>query len=760
MTSSVKLNDLTKWAVSTYSNTQTVKKNTSSKDESDLKLTQKDMVPYEPKGKEKYKYIFENTKQIKIGENPIEIDLTGIRSTDEVVIDFNRILNVKKGDLAIIQGEVFKCNPVALNLKHIPLILKRLECIDRRIYDLKIYESDMFMKFRGHPNIISLYSYWSEAANNRYTYKNLIQLYEEATYGDLLRTVILNPIRPSSRLILKYLADISKGLVTIHGSGLVHAAIKPSNIFISSDNTAKIGEFKKVELDSARQTHQLFSKVLIGHAIPKTLIYWAPELLKMEKYTVSADMWALGVTLYQVVTGEHPFNVINEEKFRTEVISGQVDWARLEAYPKIKIVIQNLLKTNPDKRWTASQVLEYCQNDFAIDIQRVWKGHRQRQEFKRICTALVKIQANIKGFLTRNHYLRDLILCKENAALMIQKKFRSHRVSRFYRGIRKCISRCQANALARQQRRAYLKMKLDVMMAQAFIRRYLATKWYQGLKQQRYELETYLDGLNEMINKYNQGAENFKNQFTTKTIAAPLKYLQSFEQYELTKGKTYGADKSHIPESTQLHNEYEKLLEEKVKLEKKLKMNKNEKVKTYDEEEQDAELQETLGDRYQDFKPMMSNIKQNMKKVAELVNKSYRLDLKLQHPYNYSKWDQMHEPFNVVENVLKDDDSVYKGLNPILDFTLHNGLVCFVSEIRLYPGDCGPANVEIYLSDTFEKWTFVKDYKCTREGEQKMILPGELYGKFLRIKCLNNVRGGNISSIKQIIVIGLAKEMY
>jgi len=68
----------------------------------------------------------------------------------------------------------------------------------------------------------------------------------------MLRTVILNPVRPSNKLVIKYLADITKALSTIHGARLVHAGIRPSNLFIGEGNTIKIGEFKKVELDSAR----------------------------------------------------------------------------------------------------------------------------------------------------------------------------------------------------------------------------------------------------------------------------------------------------------------------------------------------------------------------------------------------------------------------------------------------------------------------------------------------------------------------------
>ena len=61
----------------------------------------------------------------------------------------------------------------------------------------------------------------------------------------MLRTVILNPVRPSNRLVLKYVCDIAKALVSIHNSNIIHGAVKPTNIYISEKNNAMLGEFKK-----------------------------------------------------------------------------------------------------------------------------------------------------------------------------------------------------------------------------------------------------------------------------------------------------------------------------------------------------------------------------------------------------------------------------------------------------------------------------------------------------------------------------------
>lgn len=160
------------------------------------------------------------------------------------------------------------------------------------------------MRFRGHPNIISLYSYWTEKASSPYQFKTLVKLFEEATLGDVLSSVVLSNTRPSYRMVMKYLTEICKGLSSLHNCGIVHGNIKPSSLYLSNENVIMIGELGKVKLDAARQTHSLFSKVMIADAMPKTLIYWAPELLRSERATVKSDIWALGITLYQIMTGE------------------------------------------------------------------------------------------------------------------------------------------------------------------------------------------------------------------------------------------------------------------------------------------------------------------------------------------------------------------------------------------------------------------------------------------------------------------------
>jgi len=64
---------------------------------------------------------------------------------------------------------------------------------------------------------------------------------------------------------------------------------------------------------------------------------------------------------------------------------------------------------------------------------------------------------------------------------------------------------------------------------------------------------------------------------------------------------------------------------------------------------------------------------------------------------------------------------------------------------------------QIFVSNTLDgKWTFVKSFECNRGmGMTKMVIPGEYIAKHLRVRCVNNIRGGNIVSVRLIMVKGL-----
>jgi hypothetical protein len=200
----------------------------------------------------------------------------------------------------------------------------------------------------------------------------------------------------------------------------------------------------------------------------------------------------------------------------------------------------------------------------------------------------------------------------------------------------------------------------------------------------------------------------------------------------------------------QLNSEYEKILEENKRMGDQ-KPSQDEGLLN------EKNLREQLGDRYDELGDIIKKAKEDLLRVSQLSKQAIPLQIKMQHPYTYSKWDSIHEPYNVVENILKDDESVYKALTPDLDFTVASGNLAYIAEVVIFPGDCGPSTVELYWSNTADKWTLVKSYTCTRAGEQRLTLPGEVITKYLRVRCVNNVRGGNLVNIRYLAIKGLTK---
>ncbi|HYO79236.1 MAG TPA: protein kinase, partial [Thermoanaerobaculia bacterium] len=90
--------------------------------------------------------------------------------------------------------------------------------------------------------------------------------------------------------------QIASGLHHIHHLGIVHLDLKPSNVLVDDDGRAKIMEF-----GLAIESRQVLDRKIRG-----TLQYMAPEVLKQDRVDSRADLYALGMTLYETVTGALP----------------------------------------------------------------------------------------------------------------------------------------------------------------------------------------------------------------------------------------------------------------------------------------------------------------------------------------------------------------------------------------------------------------------------------------------------------------------
>ena len=123
-----------------------------------------------------------------------------------------------------------------------------------------------------------------------------------------------------------------------------------------------------------------------------------------------------------------------------------------------------------------------------------------------------------------------------------------------------------------------------------------------------------------------------------------------------------------------------------------------------------------------------------------------------------SQFDQTYDPQNLIDNILKKDDSVYKSVSPTIDLMLNDGGYFFFCEVVIQCGNPPPGMIEVYASNT-ENWTLVNCYNMGEGKELTLNIPGEQIAKFLRLRFTKNARGGSLVSIKHIAVKGIKKEV-
>src|SRR6185503_20658985 len=98
--------------------------------------------------------------------------------------------------------------------------------------------------------------------------------------------------------------DIIGGLDAAQAAGVLHRDIKPSNCFIDGDGAVKVGDFGLSISTLARDVHQ----ELETGAFQGTPQFAPPEQLRGEPLDIRADIYAVGATLYYLLTGRPPFD--------------------------------------------------------------------------------------------------------------------------------------------------------------------------------------------------------------------------------------------------------------------------------------------------------------------------------------------------------------------------------------------------------------------------------------------------------------------
>ena len=169
--------------------------------------------------------------------------------------------------------------------------------------------------------------------------------------GDLagfIKTSKKDGIRISEEQIWIFFVQILRGISALHKLKIIHRDIKPANIFITDD-------FKKVkigDLNVSKILKEDLAKTQIG-----TPYYLAPEIWNMKSYDYKADIFSLGVTLYELAALKHPHEANNSFDLHRKLMNGVIQRIPSLYSEELNIVIQKCLILDEKMRPTTEQLL-------------------------------------------------------------------------------------------------------------------------------------------------------------------------------------------------------------------------------------------------------------------------------------------------------------------------------------------------------------------------------------------------------------------
>jgi eukaryotic-like serine/threonine-protein kinase len=156
----------------------------------------------------------------------------------------------------------------------------------------------------NHPNILAVYDI---GADDGHSY-----IVSELLEGETLRSALGQGALPVRKAI-DYALQICHGLAAAHHKGIVHRDLKPENVFITTDGRVKILDFGLAKLTEAAPATALsmLPTTPVGATIPGmvlgTLGYMSPEQLRGQEADHRSDIFAFGVILHEMLTGQQAF---------------------------------------------------------------------------------------------------------------------------------------------------------------------------------------------------------------------------------------------------------------------------------------------------------------------------------------------------------------------------------------------------------------------------------------------------------------------
>ncbi len=208
----------------------------------------------------------------------------------------------------------------------------------------------------NHPNIVTIYSV-EEAGDSRFLVMELVE-------GQGLDALIAAGGLPLPQFF-EIGVPLADALSAAHGRGIVHRDLKPGNVMVTPEGRVKVLDFGLAKLEAADSDSDLTSTPTESRAnltsegqVFGTVAYMSPEQTRGGKVDARSDVFSLGVVLYQMVTGERPFQGASAVDMISSILRDtppSVTDRRGDLPPHLARILRRCLEKDPRDRYQTSR---------------------------------------------------------------------------------------------------------------------------------------------------------------------------------------------------------------------------------------------------------------------------------------------------------------------------------------------------------------------------------------------------------------------
>ena len=200
----------------------------------------------------------------------------------------------------------------------------------------------------NHPNICTLYDIGPDYL--------VMELVEGQSLADRLK----NSSLPIDK-VLQYGAQIADALTTAHAQGIIHRDLKPRNIMETSKGV-KLLDFGLAKYATTSLPGDAETTLTVRGAIMGTPAYMAPEQLEGRDCDARTDIFALGLVLFEMATGNRAFDASTQAQLIAQIMHGEPAFEKL-APSAFRRLVERCLAKDSAKRWQTASDLRLALED-------------------------------------------------------------------------------------------------------------------------------------------------------------------------------------------------------------------------------------------------------------------------------------------------------------------------------------------------------------------------------------------------------------